>query len=227
MKNNLPMRLIPILLLVLSTFLCHAQDYLMVTGTVKDAKTSEALGYAHVGIPQQGIGTTTGSDGFFQLKVPLVYQHATLSISYIGYKTFTAPFSSFQNPVEIKLQPSPARLQEVIVMDEKRVEDIIRRAVREIPENYTTRPVSMLGFYREARTDDKQNYIYLAEGVLDVYKNSYKKDKEGQTGLVQGRKIILQDEEVARHSGFTAGHLAAHRFDFVKYREDFIDGILL
>ncbi|MFN7120197.1 MAG: hypothetical protein ACK4TA_25635 [Saprospiraceae bacterium] len=40
---------------------------------------------------------------------------------------------------------------------------------------------------------------------------------------MQGRKIILQPEKVSSSIGFTSGHLAAHRFDFVKNREDFID----
>ena len=35
-------------------------------------------------------------------------------------------------------------------MDEFRVEDIIRRAVKNIPANYSTRPTTVLGFYRES-----------------------------------------------------------------------------
>jgi len=218
------MRLFPMCLFLLCISFASAQSsYLTYTGTITDSKTNRPLSYAHVGIPEQGIGTTSSSDGFFLLKVPANYRNSTITVSYIGYRTYTAALSELESPVQIRLQPTPTNLQEIVVMDEKRIEDIIRRAVRAIPKNYTTRPVSMLGFYREARTDASQNYIYLAEGVLDIYKNSYRKDKEGQTGLVQGRKIILQEEEVARHSGFTAGALAAHRFDFVKYREDFID----
>jgi hypothetical protein len=198
-------------------------DYLTFSGTVTDSKTGQPLSYAHVGLPQQGIGTTTGLDGYFLLKVPTAYRRSDLSISFIGYRTYSVSLDGLKSPVEIKLQPSPATLQEVVVMDEQRIEDIIRKAVRAIPDNYPTRPTSMTGFYRESKTDASQNYTYLAEGVLDLYKTSYKSDKEGQTGLIQGRKIILQEEAVASHFGFTAGHLSAHRFDFVKYREDFIN----
>ncbi len=51
--------------------------------------------------------------------------------------------------------------------------------------------------------------------------------KTGQIGLVQGRKVNLLDPlDTTVHSGFNSGHMAAHRFDFVKNREDFIDEAL-
>lgn len=218
------MRLTILLLLALAVTIGNAQSsYSSLSGTITDKTTGKPLAYAHIGIPEQGIGTTTGYDGQFVLKVPDLYRQSNIRVSYIGYRSFSAPFSSLSNPATIKLQAIPTSLQEIIVMDEQRVEDIIRKAVRKIPDNYNTRPTSMLAFYREARTDEHQDYIYLAEGVLDIYKTSYKKEGEGQTGLVQGRQIILQPDAVASHSGFVSGHLAAHRFDFVKYREDFID----
>jgi hypothetical protein len=112
----------------------------------------------------------------------------------------------------------------VVVMDKLAIENIIRRAVQNIPKNYPNSASNYLAFYRESLTDDSLRYKYLAEGVLNVYKTSYKNDKEGQVGLVQGRKINLKDPlDTSFYSGFSSGHMAAHRFDFVKNREDFID----
>ncbi|MCB9286649.1 MAG: carboxypeptidase-like regulatory domain-containing protein [Lewinellaceae bacterium] len=216
------MRLLTATLLLLWSSLAYSQ-ILTITGTVQDADNGKPLAYAHVGIPEKGIGTVTGEDGSFTLKVPEGYRQSKLSVSFIGYATYEHPLSGLSNPVTIRIKAVPSVLQEVVVMDERAVEDIIRRAVRRIPDNYPPRPTSVTAFYRESRTNAVQEYLYMAEGVLDVYKTSYRNSKEGQVGLIQGRKVILSAEEVEQHSGFSSGHMAAHRFDFVKNREDFID----
>ncbi|MCO6480417.1 MAG: carboxypeptidase-like regulatory domain-containing protein [Phaeodactylibacter sp.] len=216
------MRLLTATFLLLFSSLAHSQS-IIITGKVQDADNGKALAYAHVGIPEKGIGTVTGEDGGFTLKVPQAYAGSRLSVSFIGYATYERPLSALQSPVTIRIKAVPSSLQEVVVMDERAVEDIIRRAVRRIPDNYPDKPSSVTGFYRESRTNAVQEYLYMAEGVLDIYKTSYSNTKEGQVGLIQGRKVILSVEEVEQHSGFSSGHMAAHRFDFVKNREDFID----
>lgn len=217
------MRPVLIVFFLLYISLLSAQDYLVVTGKVVDAKTGKPLPYAHVGIPEKGIGTATSLDGDFTLKIPNQYAQSTLLVSYVGYTTYRKSISTINEPIIIKVKSSPTDLQEIVVMDEAGIENIIRKAVRAIPKNYATHPVTNLGFYRESKTDANQDYIYLAEGVLNIYKTSYQNEKEGQISLVQGRKIILQPEKVSSSIGFTSGHLAAHRFDFVKNRADFID----
>ncbi len=217
------MRLLVLLLFSFSISTLYAQPFLMISGKIADADTGKPLAYAHVGIPEKGIGTTTGEDGSFTLKIPEQYAQSTLSVSFIGYATYERPLSALQSPASIRIKAVPTSLQEVIVMDEGAVEDIIRRAVRRIPDNYPDYPSSVTGFYRESRTNAGQQYLYMAEGVLDIYKTSYRNAKEGQVGLIQGRKVILSAEEVEQHSGFSSGHMAAHRFDIVKNREDFID----
>lgn len=216
------MRLLTAIFLLLFSSLVYSQS-IIITGKVQDADNGKALAYAHVGIPEKGIGTVTGEDGSFTLKVPQSYNQSKLSVSFIGYATYERPLSALQSPATIRIKAVPASLQEVVVMDERAVEDIIRRAVRRIPDNYPDNATSVTGFYRESRTNAVQEYLYMAEGVLDIYKTSYRNTKEGQVGLIQGRKIILSAEEVDQHSGFSSGHMAAHRFDFVKNREDFID----
>ncbi|MCO6492954.1 MAG: carboxypeptidase-like regulatory domain-containing protein [Phaeodactylibacter sp.] len=216
------MRLLTTTLLLLWSSLIYCQT-IVVTGNVQDAGNGRPLAYAHVGIPEKGIGTVTGHDGGFTLKVPQAYSQSKLSVSFIGYETFEQPLGTLRSPATIRIKAIPTSLQEIVVMDERAVEDIIRRAVRRIPDNYPSRPNSATGFYRESRTNAVQEYLYMAEGVLDIYKTSYENNKEGQVGLIQGRKVILSAEEVEQHSGFSSGHMAAHRFDFVKNREDFID----
>lgn len=202
----------------------QAPEYITITGKVLDHNSKKPLAYAHVGIPEKGIGTTTGSDGGFTFKVPERYSNSTMVVTYIGYSNFKKSLKSLNQPATIYLKQTPSDLSEVVVMGEAAIENIIRKAVNNIPQNYPTHSTTVLGFYRESRTDDSLRYRYLAEGVLNIYKSSYKKKKEGMVSLVQGRKINLKnplDTNVSSH--FTSGHMAAHRFDFVKNRVDFID----
>ena len=196
---------------------------LTITGQIIDKKTGEPVGYAHVGIPERGIGTVSSFSGDFILRIPEYYANSELVVSFIGYSNYRKPISQINGPLTIYLEQSTTTLAEVVVMDEKRIEDIVRRAVREIPNNYPTKPTNQVGFYRESKTVNPNDYAYLAEGVLDIYKTSYKNDKEGQTALDEGRQVaLIPVDELESTTTFSSGHLAAHRFDFVKNREDFI-----
>ncbi|MEO1257445.1 MAG: carboxypeptidase-like regulatory domain-containing protein [Bacteroidota bacterium] len=200
------------------------QNYFTLTGKVLDKQSRQPISYAHVGIPEKGIGTTTGYDGSFEFKVPNVYANSTMIVSFMGYQTYKKPLRDYKNGSTVFIEKSSMDLIEVVVMEETKVEDIVRRAVRNIPVNYSDYPTTVLGFYRESLTDDSLQYRYMAEGVLNIHKSSYKKIGEGQVGLVQARKINLKNPlDTVVHSGLSSGHMAGHRFDFVKNREDFID----
>lgn len=199
---------------------------IVISGKVIDQESNKPIGYAHVGIPERGIGTTTAMDGSFTFKVPEKYVNSKLMTSYIGYQTFEKPIRNIQSPITIKIKKIATDLMEIVVMDETRIEDIIRKAVRRIPQNYPDHKTTVMGFYRESRTDENKKYLYMAEGVLNIHKYGYasQKGKEGQTSLVQGRQVrLIPEEEFSEYSTFTSGHLAGHRFDIVKNIEDFIN----
>ncbi len=200
-----------------------AQDKFTLKGIVVDLDTKEPLPYAHIGIPELGIGTTTSDKGEFEFKIPTDKTDKILTVSFIGYKTFRQKVATLGNPATIKIESEPTSITEIEVLGENAVEDIIRKAVKRIPKNYPTHGHTDLAFYREARTGKDSQYIYLAEGVLNVYKRSYKSKKEGQVSIVEGRKINIRNPlDTTVSAGFSSGHMAPHRFDFVYNREDFL-----
>ena len=197
---------------------------LVLTGRVLDAASGEPVAFAHVGLAERGVGTATGFDGRFEVKLPPGAAREVFSISSIGYDTYRVPLGDLEDGATVRLVPSVTGLTEVVVMDGLAAENIVRRAVRAIPDNYADAPTNTRAFYRESLTDDSLRFRYLAEGVLDVHKSSYANPREGQVGVVQARKINLRDPlDTVVNSGFTSGHMAAHRFDVVKNREDFLD----
>ena len=202
----------------------NPSDQVRVYGLILDKDTKEPVPFAHIGLPKQGLGTTSGNNGFFELKVPKRYLKETMTVSFMGYKTYKIKLENVKSPFDLYLEKATLELGEIIVADEAAIENIIRKAVKNIPKNNTTYPTTNLGFYREAKTDDSLRFSYLAEGVLSIYKHSYKKQKEGNVSLIQGRRINLKNPlDTVIRGGLTSGHMAAHRFDFVQNREDFIN----
>ncbi len=204
--------------------IAQAQDFKVISGQLLDKDTGKGVPYANIGIPERGIGTTSNDYGYFTFKVPNYYLSSDLIVSVIGYKTFKSPVKDFGESVVIDLDPTSYSLSEIQIVDENGVENIIRKAVSRIPDNYPTYPTTVLGFYRESRTDSLDQHVYLAEGVLNIHKDTYKSSKEGMVSLVQGRKLNLKNPlDTIIRGGFSSGHMAGHRFDFVKNKEDFID----
>ncbi len=220
MKNKLTI----LLACLLFCGLAYAQDQIKIYGLILDKETKEPIPYAHIGLPKQGMGTTSGRNGYFELKVPTKYKKEIMIVSFMGYKTYKKTVENIKTPLDIYLDKASLELGEIIVADEAAIENIIRKAVKRIPKNYPSHSTTMLGFYREAKTDELLEHLYLAEGVLNIYKHSYKKSKEGYVSLIQGRRINLKNPlDTVVRGGLTSGHMAAHRFDFVQNREDFIN----
>ena len=210
--------------LLISIFNLNAQDYLTISGQILDKKNNKAIAYANIGLPKQGIGTTSGDNGEFTLKIPKAFAEQNIRISYIGYTTYRKKASDLKSPVTIYLNESATDLTEIVVLGKDNAKDIIRTAIDNIKINYPTYPTNVLAFYRESLTDEKGEYEYLAEGVLRVYKSSYRTRKEGDVNLIQSRKMNLKNPlDTTLNASFSSGHMAPQRFDIVRNREDFIN----
>lgn len=147
--------------------LCSAQEPITITGKVTDADNGRAMYAVSIMADDGHTGTVTNEDGLFMLKLPASTQ--TINFSHLGYKTrsITLP----QKPVflKIKLKPTTVILKEVLVADP---ETVLKTAIRNIPVNYSSRPLSQQCFYRETTRKGKR-YIYVAEAITDMYKRSY------------------------------------------------------
>ena len=97
--------------LLIATFSAHAQE--IITGKVIDASTKESLPSAPVSIKGSTIGTTTGLDGTFKLKIP--NGTVTLIVSYAGYVTKEIRVSGQKSLGTIGLNSSSSALTEVVV----------------------------------------------------------------------------------------------------------------
>jgi hypothetical protein len=161
--------------------------FLSLTGKVIDKETSKPIMFASVYVTGTSIGTVANSDGEFLLKIPKDKANATLSVSHLGYKSFSIEISKLVNgTIELKLEAELVPLQEIIVRSEDPVV-LLKGALNNIHKNYRTDPVMLRGFYRETIQQNKK-YVSIAEAVLDAYKAPYDGFANDRVKVVIGRK---------------------------------------
>jgi len=105
----------PLLLFLAGLFILAQNVYSQertISGKVTDQSDGVPLPGVSVMIKGTTRGTTTNSEGAFQLKVPS--QNATLVLTYIGYKTTESAVGS-QTSLKIQLLPVPNLMNEVVV----------------------------------------------------------------------------------------------------------------
>ncbi|MCW5520672.1 carboxypeptidase-like regulatory domain-containing protein [Aureitalea sp. L0-47] len=141
---------------------------------VTDFLTYLPIENASVYIKNTTIGVITNVDGKFLLNVPQEHVNDTLIISSIGYESYKSVISEFKEE-EVFLEEDIASLDEVVVVAETRPKtgnDIMLRALEELPENLPDSAYIQKGFLRHKERNKKQ-YKWLIESAITVYDSSY------------------------------------------------------
>ena len=142
---------------------------------IVDFITYEPLESASIYIANSTIGSVSNTDGRFILSVPKELENDTLVISSIGYKSFKTLVSDFVNDEDIFLEEDIAALDEIVIIAETRPKtgnDIVLRAIEELPDNLPDQPYLQKGFLRH-RERNKKEYKWLIESAITLYDSSY------------------------------------------------------
>ena len=203
------------LIILLMTPLAVLAQQVVVSGVVVDDKTGAPLG--QVSISSGKISVVTNEDGAFTLKLQAMPER--VRISHLGYKTRQVSLMQGQTEgLKVRLQPTVIQLQEVVVMNEdpRKLVDI---AISKIPDNYSRVPELLKGFYRETAMKRK-HYIYVAEGVEDMYKTPYTRGTaRDRVAIVKGRRLLSQKQGDTLGVKVMGGPVQAVILDIVKNRE--------
>ena len=167
-----------------STF---CQEYYTVIGTIYDKATHAILPFAQISISHSALGTASNTDGHFEFNIPTGLLNDSLVVYYLGYDTYKERISGMLNKEnEIRLTPVVLSLSEVEVVG-LTAQEVIRRAVANIPLNYGPDPEILTAFIRvqkrinnrlaefaEAIVRDEKNgyYHYPGKELPDKYKKS-------------------------------------------------------
>ena len=143
-----------------------------ITGKILDDETSEPLPFATIALINTGKGTVTNNNGDFGLRITPELFNDTLSISYLGYLGKEIPVKkAFGSNLVISMKREYISIAEIIIRNQN-PQEIIARALKDIPHNYGNTPALMTGFYREGvmKKSELQSY---SEAILEIYKSSY------------------------------------------------------
>lgn len=178
-------KMMMMLLLSLACVALQAQQTTL-SGIVTDAKSGNPIAQATVAMA--GVSVVTNDDGMFTLKVKPAA--GTLTVSHIGYRTMRVKVSDNHSaPVTVRLQRTAIQLKEVVVWNEDPWK-LIEQALEKVPDNYNTTPQLYRCFYRET-AQKRSRYIYVAEGVVDMYKTGYQKTVyRDRVAIVKGRRLV-------------------------------------
>jgi hypothetical protein len=158
---------------------------LLYKGKVIEAGTNKPIEYANVVVKSHTIGTIANAKGEFVLKVPPELKGEPLIVSFVGYiPELLQPAPDAEQTVALTLAPN--MLKEIVVKVTNPLE-LINKAFENVQDNYSSKPLTMTGFYRE--TSRKNNdYIAVTEAVLNIWKPGYNSYRLEKIRLLKGRK---------------------------------------
>ena len=178
-----------LIVLMLAPLAVLAQQVL-VSGTVVDDKSGNPL--RQVSVSAGRVSVVTNEDGVFALK--LEKQPSAIKVSHVGYKTRQVKLSQENTQgLKVRLVPTTIQLREIVVRTAN-PRELVDIAISKIPENYSKVPELLKAFYRETAMKRK-HYIYVAEGVEDMYKTPYTRSVHSdRVSIVKGRRLLSQKQ---------------------------------
>lgn len=185
-----------------------------VGGTIVDEKTGRPLPQVSVSVGR--ISVVTNEDGAFLLK--LGDKPSSIMVSHLGYKTRRVALTGDTEHLRIRLQPTVIQLREVVIRTED-PREIVETAIRKIPDNYSRQPELLKAFYRETAMKRK-HFIYVAEGVEDMYKTPYTRGiARDKVAIVKGRRLLSQKQGDTLGLKVMGGPVLPVQLDVVKNDE--------
>ena len=180
-------RLFLLLALVAIVSGAMAQKYVL-SGTVTNETTGERIAQATVSVPKTSLSVVTNDDGFFTLKTD--EPPTAIVVSHLGYQSRQVKVPAVPTtPLGVRLKPAVVQLQEVVVWTEN-PRELVNIAIKKIPENYIRQPELYSCFYRETAMK-RQHFIYVAEGVVDMYKTAYgHSSSKDRVAIRKGRRLL-------------------------------------
>ena len=206
------MRRLWLIILSLVPLTVFAQQ-VVVGGHVVDDKTGDALG--QVSVSAGRVSVVTNEDGDFSLKLDA--DPGTIVVSHLGYKTKRVKVKNGEE-LKIRLHPTTIQLREIVVLNED-ARELVDIAISKIPDNYSKVPELLKGFYRETAMKRK-HYIYVAEGVENMYKTPYSRSiGRDRVAIVKGRRLLSQKQGDTLGVKVMGGPVQAVVMDLVKNRD--------
>ncbi len=216
---------IKLILLFLSiSYTSNFAANITISGKITNSKTKQPIEFANISIKGTTIGTITNTDGEFEILIPGKFKNRQIFVSYVGYKTYSTPILQIANNfLNIELENIGITINEILVITDS-PQELIRKALRKIPHNYSDQAIIYTSFFRET-VKENEKAIEMVEAVLDIYKYSYAdtnlKEKE-KIRLVKGRELESYEPAVFKNIVISGGVKAGATNDIIHYPGTFL-----
>lgn len=166
-------RKISILLIICLTISCciPALSQQIISGTIHDAGSGEALPYIAVSLKKTLLSTVSNENGQFVFNIPESVTEDTLVISSIGFEPQYYSLASINSALQIKLKSNSFELKEVMILPMP-PEHYIKMAMNSIKKNYPRQPFQTEAYYREIFTEN-DSIISFTEAVFNSFYPHY------------------------------------------------------
>ena len=186
-----------------------------VQGVVMDAESGRTIESALISIPGTNYSTVSNAEGRFVIKSdePIT----KVQVSFLGFRTALLDVNPDQT-LKVRLKSESFKLEGATIISGDPLE-IVRTAIKRIPDNYSTEPELLECFYRET-VRKKTRYTYISEAVARIYKTGY---QEGvaydRTALEKSRVLLSQKASDTLSVKVQGGPAQAVFLDIVKNPE--------
>lgn len=199
-------------------------NYITVSGVVKDKQNRKTLEYVNVSISGSSIGTVTNADGEFSLKIEDAGEIPALEISHIGYRNNKIHLDKAHlSDLKIYLTPHANMLNEIVIYANN-PRFIVEEALRKVPANYSDKNNLLTGFYRET-VQKGRRYINISEALIDVFKTPYndRTVNRDRTEVLKGRRLLSQKLSDTLGVKLAGGPTLSIYLDVVKNEDALLD----
>lgn len=173
----------------------YSQEIIL-KGRVVDNKSGSSLQGVNVKVGSKA--TLTDTDGKFYLSVQLKSViESGINFSCIGYQRMSLIYQP-KHFYEVKLAESTIQLREVMV---GAGDDIIKKAIKNIPKNYSNKPTVIKGILRIQSRRNNSEY-FKSDALIKAYIPSYNSNEKTTVTVLENRIDSLYDKSIRylRHS---------------------------
>ena len=182
-------------LLLLMPIAIFSQNFIQ--GRLLDTVSKQPVVFANIILEGSSKGVISNEDGSFRIPAEFKSEFSGLIISSMGYESVSVSKEDLSDSQlnTIYLVPKTIELQEATVVgykDKLSAKEIVRKAIRAIPDNFSTNPFSIVGYYRDYQQDNSK-YVNLNEAIVEVQDKGFGQRDSETTDFRIYRLVKNQD----------------------------------
>lgn len=202
-------------ILLFNCIAVFAQQSTVITGKILDQNGYE-IPYAAIGILNKNTGSTTTEDGAFYFRVPNNALEDTLTVSSLGFSTFSIKVNDFLKlpKKEIILEEKTTALSEVVVNS---VAYYVKNALKELKSNTVSKNHQLNILYRRWSVEDRLCRFFIEHNINAI-------DRGPSSYLV---KFSVEDVRTSADYRFIKNEQNIHALKYMVYNNPLRKGISL